>query len=215
MKLLGKYWKLLLAVLLLIGAAVLYFKVYQTEKAAYEAESQQLNTIITAMQANIAENKKYKDIQDELEGAKADILESRLDLYEHFPVEMKEEDQIMYVLYLETLFDEEIMFPFSDPQVLTTLQDGSNLVGLVLQVNYKTTYEGFQEMINYLATDSRIVSVYEATIDYNANSDVAQGYLTLLVYLVEPNASVEAYAGLEYRRPDVAIPEVGKDNIFE
>lgn len=208
MKVLGKYWKLLLAVILIAVAAYLYFDGYKTEQAAYETETQQLNTIIAALQNNIAENAKYVDIQDDLEGAKAEIEASRLALYEHFPVEMKEEDQIMYVLYLETIFGTEINFTFSEPVSLVALRDGSNVQGLLMTVNYETTYEGFQEMISYLATDERITSVYEATIEYDADKDIAAGYVTLILYLVDTDS-------LEYTPPDVAQPEIGKENIFE
>ena len=129
-------------------------------------------------------------------------------LYKAFPVEMKEEDQIMYVLYLETLFKEEIFFSFAQPIQLVTLQDGSNLQGLMLTVNYRTTYDGFQKMVNYLSTDSRLASVYEATIDYDAQQDQVSGYLTLILYLMDTDK-------LEYTSPDVAVPDTGKDNIFE
>ena len=208
MKALAKYWKVLIALILLLAALFLYLKVYKTEEAAYQLESLQLRTLITALQNNIAENNRYADIQDELEDAKAEIVASRLALYEHFPVEMKEEDQIMYVLYLETLFGTEIEFSFSEATPLMALYDGATLQGLLLTVNYETTYKGFQDMVNYLATDSRITSVYEATIDYDAKTDKAVGTVTLLIYLMDSEA-------LEYLPPDVAQPEIGKDNIFE
>ena len=82
------------------------------------------------------------------------------------------------------------------------------LQGLLITVNYETTYQGFQDMVNILATDSRIASVYQATIEYDAEKDVAAGYLTLILYLMDSD-------DLEYTPPDVFIPETGKDNIFE
>ena len=121
---------------------------------------------------------------------------------------MKEEDQIMYVLYLETLFKEEIFFSFNQPATLLQLSDGSNLEVLEMVVNYNTTYQGFKDMVDYLATDSRVASVQEATIDYDADKDVAQGYVKLWLYLMDSSK-------LEYERPDVAVPEIGKDNIFD
>lgn len=208
MKSVLKYWKVFLALILAGAAAFLYFDRYQTEKLAHETEVKQLETMITALENKIWENMKYADIQDQLEDAKAEITASRLDLYESFPVEMREEDQIMYVLYLETLFKEEIFFSFNQPMGLVPLRDGSTLQGLMLTVNYKTTYKGFQEMVEYLATDSRVASVYEATIDYNAQEDVAAGYLTLILYLLNTDA-------MEYLPPDVAVPDTGKDNIFD
>ena len=207
MKVLAKYWKVLLAIILALAAAFFYFNKYQTEKLAYEAEVKQLEMMIMTMQKNIQENMKYADVQDKLEDAKAEVVASRLDLYEAFPVQLLEEDQIMYVLYLETLFKEEIFFSFGDSAQIVALQDGSVLEGLLLTVNYKTTYKGFQEMVEYLATDSRITSVLESTIEYDAQQDVAVGQMTLILYMMNTEA-------MEYTAPDVAVPETGKNNIF-
>lgn len=208
MKALGKYWKLILALILVVAAAFLYFNKYKTEEAAYEAEYSRLETMIAAIESTIQENMRYVDVQDKLEEANAAVLASRQELYEHFPVEMKEEDQIMYVLYLETLFGTEINFTFNSPQPITALRDGSTLMGLVLVVNYETTYQGFQDMVNYLSTDSRITSVQAASIQYDAEKDIAVGQLQLVLYLIDSEL-------LEYLPPDVAAPETGKDNIYD
>ena len=208
MKILGKYWKVLLALILVGAAAWMYFNVYETEKTAYENQTQQLKSMITALEARIQENMKYADVQDKLEEATAQVMASRLDLYKHFPVEMKEEDQIMYVLYLETIFGTEIQFAFSQSQPMMALSDGATLKGLTLTVNYETTYKGFQDMINYLATDSRVTSVQFADIQYDAVNDKAIGTITLLLYLVESDL-------LEYLPPEMFQPETGKENIYD
>lgn len=208
MKLLGKYWKLLIALILIGLSLFLYLDKYKTEAAAYEQQIQQTELMVDALKASIEKNLRYKDIQDELDVARTELAESRLDLYRHFPVELKEEDQIMYVLYLETLFGTEINFAFNQAQDMVALYDGDSLQGLILQVNYETTYQGFQDMINYLATDSRITSVYDATISYDAQKDIATGVVTLILYLVDTDK-------VEYVAPDVAIPDLGKENIFE
>lgn len=207
MKLLSKYWKVLLAVVLLV-AAVLVYSNYQEELAAHQTEINKLTTTNQTLQNKIQKNKKYEGVQDQLEEATAQIMASRLELYEKFPVEMKEEDQIMYVLYLETIFGTEISFSFSQAQPMVALKDGSTLKGLTLTVNYETTYEGFQEMINYLATDSRVTSVQFANIQYDASRDMAVGTVTLLLYLIDSDL-------LEYVSPEVNIPDTGKDNIFD
>lgn len=207
MKVLGKYWKVLLALVLIAAAALIYVKGYQEEKLAYEAESAQLKMYIKSLESAIQENMRYADIQDQLEDATNEVNASRLELYEHFPVEMKEEDQIMYVLYLEKLFGTEIFFKFNTPQALTVMRDGASLMGLTLEVNYETTYQGFQDMVDYLATDSRITSVQYASIDYDAATDTATGTVTLLLYLMDSDL-------LEYLPPDVAEPDTGKEGIF-
>jgi hypothetical protein len=207
MKILGKYWKVLLALILIGAAAMLYFQNYQEEKAAYEQEVKQIQTMIQTMNARIKENMRYADVQDKLEAATAQINDSRLELYEHFPVNMREEDQIMYILYLETIFGTEIQFSFSQPQAIVSLSDGAQLMGLTLVVNYETTYQGFQDMINYLATDSRVTSVNTATITYDTATDKATGMVMLTLYLMNTDL-------MEYQPPEVYIPEIGKDNIY-
>lgn len=260
MKSLGKYWKVLLALLLVLIAVWIYMNKYQTEKAAYEAESKQLQSIIDVLEVQIAENLKYKDVQDQLDAAKAQLEDSRVELYQHFPKELKEEDQIMYGLYLEKVFGTEIKlwevmgidgklssmgvlpkqqwsigsnqylgdvsgnrlgvapgaeyglgtnFHFGSAQVLAPLMDpeGANLMGLILVVNYKTTYEGFKDMINYLAQDDFVTSIYEATVSYNAKQDLAEGTLYLILYTVD--------SAREYEAPDIKQFETGKDNIYK
>ena len=208
MKFLGKYWKVFIALALLAAAWFFYQSNYVDKKAAYEAETARIQTYIKAMEASIEENMRYAAVQDKLADASAAIDASRLEMYQQFPVELKEEDQIMYVLYLEKLFGTEIFFEFSTPQPITALRDGSTLMYLMLNVNYETTYDGFQEMVNYLSTDSRITSVYQASIEYDAENDKATGQLTLLLYLIDSEL-------IEYLPPEVAVPDTGKDNIYD
>ena len=205
MMILSKYWKVLFAVALLVAAFMVYTN-YQEELAAHEAEISKLNTYNLTLQTKIQKNKKYEGIQDKLEEGSAQIAASRLELYDKFPVDMKEEDQIMYILYLEKQFGTEINFSFGKAQQLVALKDGSQLMGLTLTVNYETTYQGFQDMINYLATDKTITSVQFANINYDPASNKAVGTVTLLLYLLND--------GSDYVGPEVNIPETGKDNIY-
>ena len=207
MQFLGKYWKALLAVVLLVAVVMVYSN-YDDERKAYKTEVNQLTANNAALLNKVNDNLKYEAVQGELEEATAQIVASRLDLYQKFPVEMKEEDQIMYVLYLEKIFGTEITFAFSKAQPMLALRDGASLMGLTLTVNYQTTYDGFLDMVNYLATDSRVTSVQFADIQYDAASDTAVGTVTLLLYLIDSDL-------LEYVKPDVNVPDTGKDNIFD
>ena len=202
-----KNWKLVLGVVLLLIALLVFLNVYQKDKKAYESEVEQLNMYITALENNIAENMKYAGVQEDLDEGIALVKAKQLELYESFPVELKEEDQIMYVLYLETLFKKEINFSFSSPQAIAMLSEGT-LMGLTLTINYETTYAGFKKMINYLATDDRIVSVHSATIDYDSKTNKVVGDITLLLYLIDSDL-------MDYESPDVKVPPTDKDNIFK
>ena len=207
MKTLIRNWKAVVAFILLAAALGVFFLIYRPEKQAYENKIQELNTMITALQSTTAENLRYVDIQDKLPPATADLDASRLALYQKFPTELKEEDQIMYVVYLEETFGTEIQFSFSTPEPIRSFSDGSTLMGLTLTVNYQTNYDGFKEMIDYLASDSRITSIQNATMEYDDVNDIAVGSLTLLCYVMDSEL-------LEYTSPDVEIPSTGKPNIF-
>lgn len=208
MSVLSKIWKVLLALILIIIAIAVIFMIYIPEQKAYEAEEKNLNISIQALKNTITENARYATIQDAIPEAMAEIDAARLELYEHFPVELKEEDQIMYVLYLEELFGTEITFSFASAEVITGLSDGANLAGLTLTVNYQSTYQGFKDMVEYLSTDSRITSVQYATMDYDQETDTAVGTVTLLLYVMQTDK-------LEYQPPNVYEPDTGKENIFD
>ena len=207
MKALLKNWKAIIALLLVAAAVFVHFKVYRPAKQEFESKQTELNMMIVALQNTISENLRYVQIQDKLTPAMEDIQVSRLDLYKKFPTELKEEDQIMYVVYLEKTFGTQIQFSFGQVAPIRTFSDGSTLNGLTLVVNYETTYAGFKDMIEYLASDDRITSIQNATMEYDAENDVAIGTLSLLCYLMDSDL-------LEYQSPEVTTPAVGKPNIF-
>ena len=203
---LKKYWKAIVAVVLLIAFALVLSN-YFSERQAHQAEVDKLQSNNQMLQNKVDANMKYEGVQDQLEDASAQLMASRLELYQKFPVEMKEEDQIMYVLYLEKIFGTEIFFSFGQAQPLTVLKDGAKVMGLTLTVNYQTSYDGFKDMSDYLATDSRVTSVQFAQIQYDAATDTAVGTVTLLLYLIDSDL-------LDYVSPEVNEPDTGKDNIF-
>lgn len=208
MKTLIRNWKAVVAFLLLVAAVCVMLLVYRPAKQEYDSKQQQLTTMITALQSTIAENLRYADIQDALPTAKEQISASLLELYKKFPAELRPEDQIMYVVYLEEIFGTEIQFQFGTLQTIGQLADGATLCGLNLTINYETDYEGFKEMINYLAADTRLTSVEHATMYYDETNDVAVGSLTLLCYVMQSEL-------LEYQVSDITTPSTGKPNIFD
>ena len=207
MKAIGKYWKLILAFLLLIGAVLVFVLQYLPAKTAYELERAALQTQIGTMQVQIAENQKYAPYQDQLEEATKEIEESRAELYGKFPVELKEEDQIMYMLYLEEKFGREVVFSFAEEIPITQLSDGAQLQGVTFAFDFATTYGGFKKMVEELATDSVITSVRYAVMQYDAQSDQVIGQLIVTRYVMAD--------GRDYEAPEVDKPALGKENIYQ
>lgn len=230
MKVIGRNWKAVLSVLLLLAAVLVYVLGYRPRSEAYVMERDQLKTQITALQTTIVENEKYKDVQDQLEPAEAAIEESRAALYENFPADMKEEDQILYLLYLEKTLGTgskelgytqelhdiflqrfgsggDIEFSFGEITPMQVLSDGALLEGLNLTVYYHASYRDFKNMIHALATDERITSIQYATFNYDSEKKLLDGQMTLTLYLM-PSAQNT------YEEPGVAPPATGKTDIF-
>lgn len=230
MKVIGRNWKAVLSVLLLLVAVLVYVLGYRPRSEAYVLERDQLKTQITALQTTIVENEKYKDVQDQLEPAEAAIEESRAALYENFPADMKEEDQILYLLYLEKTLGTgskelgytqelhdiflqrfgsggDIEFSFGEITPMQDLSDGALLEGLNLTVYYHASYRDFKNMIHALATDERITSIQYATFNYDSEKKLLDGQMTLTLYLM-PSAQNT------YEEPGVAPPATGKTDIF-
>ena len=230
MKAIGRNWKAVLSVLLVISAVLVYFLGYRPRREAYAAERQQLETQISALQTTIVENEKYKDVQDQLEPAKAAVEESRTALYENFPADMKEEDQILYLLYLEKTLGTgskelgytkelhdiflqrfgsggNIEFSFGAISPMQILSDGALLEGLNLTVYYLASYQEFKNMVHALATDERITSIRYATFNYDSEKKLLDGQITLTLYLMPSGQNT-------YEEPGVTPPATGKTDIF-
>ena len=202
------YWKLFVGLLLIVFAVLIVWKGYMPAKTEYETKVEQLNTSIQTLQATVSKQVDYSEVLDKIPAAEAEMAEIRAKLYGKFPKEMKEEDQIMYILYLEDIFGTEIQFAFGVLGDIIQLSDGAVLQALNLTFNYECGYSEFMDMINYLATDEKVTSVNYATIEYDAEQDIAIGTVTITRYLLNSTLT-------EYTKPDVFTPETGKENIFE
>lgn len=204
----GRYWKIIFALLLLIAAVIVYFAVYRPAHTEYETQLQTLDASIRIQELSSGQVQQQDGILELLPEKQAEIAESRRELYNHFPVAMREEDQILYILDLEQIFGTEIDFDFGRTETISLLSDGTVLQALKLKINYVTTYEGFKDMLDYLSKDSRITSVRHADMQYNAETDTLSGTVTIQRYLLVP-------PGAEYQEPDIETPgEIGKDTIF-
>ena len=231
MRAIARNWRLLLALLLIAVAVLIFFMVYKPAEEDYQREAKAQNDMIGILMKNIQNeqadidktvqaNLKYEPVQDELPEAVEQLKESRSALYELFPAEMREEDQIMYVVYLEKLLkemeedlDNDIQFSFADFELRSPLSDNSAFGGITLVVNYVTHYDTFKKLVDYLATDERITSVRFVTMDYFESYELLSGSLVLYLYMIEPYDYISSN---DYVEPEVPTPEeIGKDSIFK
>ena len=231
MRAIGRNWRLILAILLILAAVLIFFMMYKPAEEDYQRRAKTQRDMIATLSASIVaeeqdiqrtveENQKYAPLQDQLPAQLEQISESRSELYELFPAEMREEDQIVYVVYLEGLLkemeeelDNDIQFSFADFELRSPLSDNSAFGGITLAVNYVTHYDTFKKLVDYLASDDRITSVRFVTMDYFENYELLSGSLVLYLYMIEP---YDYNSSQDYVEPEVPTPEdIGKVSIFD
>lgn len=234
MRIIGKYWRVLLSVCLLTAAVLLYILLYLPEKRAFETEEALLAQNIALLQVTVASNQKYAEVQDRLPDAETEIAESREALYEKFRAPLKEEDQLLYLKELEdmvvgnetgvlgytvdlhTLFQTRaeldnmnISFSFGATAPLAVLSDGAVLMGQTVTVYFSGSYADVKTMLQILSEEPRVTSVQTAgMMRWLEEENKVAGTLTLTCYgLLSDSVTYEA--------PDIPADSVGKDNIFE
>lgn len=234
MRIIGKYWRVLLSACLLAAAVGLYLLLYLPEKRAFETEETLLAQNIALLQVTVASNQIYAEVQDQLPNAEAEIEANRQALYEKFRAPWKEEDQLLYLQELEELVvgDEtgvlgytvdlhtlfltraeldsmNITFSFGATAPLTVLSDGSVLTGQTVTVYFSGSYADVKAMLQILSEEPRVTSVQTAgMMRWLEDENKVAGSLTLTCYgLLSDSVTYEA--------PDIPVNSVGKDNIFE
>ena len=88
------------------------------------------------------------------------------------------------------------------------LSDGSVLQCLDIVLTYNASYDGFKRMVNYLATDDRVVSILYATFNYDVVQEKLSGQIALRLYSLD-------VTNREYEVPSIRNPGMGKDNMFK
>lgn len=224
---LKKYWKVILGALLLLAAVPVFFLDYLPGKQDFERRQRQAAQELTLLQTTIDQNAYYSSVQDRLPAAGEELSASRADLYSHFPVELREEDLLLYLLALEgefsgvdtgelgfdldlyQYFQEKygltISFSFGSTEAIAQLSDGAVLAAQVITVYYTGPYENVKRMMTFLASDSRITSIQYGTMAWSGES--LTGTFTLRCYVLAD--------GREYTPPEVDAPETGKTNVFQ
>ena len=79
--------------------------------------------------------------------------------------------------------------------------------GVTIAFDFLTTYKGFKNMVQELATDSAITSVRYAVLQYDAATDQVVGQLIVTRYVMAD--------GRDYLAPVVTKPSIGKENIYK
>ncbi len=238
----GKYWKVLLAIVLLIVAVLAVFLVLQPQDKAMEQQMETTKNVTDLLQDRldtlVAENEKLEEIKDklpaameavdaareELKAAHEELTEDRDILYDNFPGGLKEEDQILYVMDLEEILNMELFFG----------REWDNL--------YKREGQDYFFEFGHITpitrlTDGSVLCTVNIKIDFDMSYDA---FKNMLLYLEEDpritsinytkidydaeNDHVVGFATLlyyflasednEYVEPEIDV-ETGRDSLFD
>lgn len=202
-----KKWMIAL-LLLVLGIAALavcyqsYYKeaVAETEKTKKTIETLQLS--IAAAQANLQQQASYIEKTEKIKKDTEILMDSF-----HFPGEILEEDQILWIRDQEVATKQEqtsIVFGVSN----TLYSSGSlTLHEKTFPFTYTATYEGMKNLITYFVENEEDpVSLVSLTISYDAQTDTVTGTMMLRRYFV---------TGIEdYVPPTIPGVQIGTDNIL-
>lgn len=207
MKTIKSHLPLILAVLVLIATLYVYFMVYLPGAEAYQMSMVNLSNQVGMIQQNIVKDAQFADVQNAIPKELDNISKSRRQLYARFPKEMREEDQILYMIELEELLGSDILISFVEPETIRLLGDGSALMGMTFTVDYETSYDEFKDIVSKIASDEKISSVRYASMTYDEESGKVSGSITITRYLINDTER-------EYHEPQLPQQDKGKSNIF-
>ncbi len=202
-----KKWMIALLLLVLgVAALLVCYQTYYTpmmqdaEKAQKSAET--LQTAITVAKGNLEKEAFYAEEAEKIKAQTDELLESF-----HFPGEILEEDQILWIRDQESATGQKqtaIVFGTSSP----LYQSGSfTLHEKTFPFTYTATYAGMKNLITYFVENEEDpVSLVSLTIAYDPQTATCSGTMMLRRYYV---------TGLEdYVPPTIPGVQIGTDNIF-
>ena len=205
----------------------------QAKKNELQTKYDTLQAQLDALEEYIHDNQRYiVDMYDRLEDApeaeyvydkmnaitayvKANpedniFLQDTLEKLESFPGESKEEDDILFMMKIESETGIRMQtINYGQDYQHTKLSNGMLLCYEVYSIPYYATYEGLKNLIAYFNdNDDFYASVYTLSIQYNALNQTLMGNIVILhYYLLED--------GAEYIPPELdEVINTGVDGIF-
>lgn len=142
-----------------------------------------------------------------------------VDVLQNFPIAIMEEDMIMLGRSLEKGIDEtyvsnvtfggasNIYVATSRPVEPTTVPISYSLFNNTIMISYKTTYDGFKDLIHYISENKNRMSVGDFSIAYDSTSGLVTGSTFVNMYSVTGTDK-------EYTQQNLSGVGIGTDNIF-
>lgn len=214
MKIFISKWLVALLLIIVGVAAVAY--VYTGQFAPMLEENEKLEKEIDLYEKNISILANHKLNEDkyltETENLKKEVEE----ILAKFPVELRFEDELLYVDHLE----DELGYPITNLNVgadysIYSMANNRALCSQYITIPYTTTYNGFKELVRFFngdgdkTDDTYPASIVNISVSYNAESDTMSGTLILRRYYVTGSGSY-----VPPQIPDNMFP-IGDNNILK
>ncbi len=207
--------KWIVALLFVVIGAIAVFYVYNGHYLPILEENEKLEQQIKLYEKNLQNLAQHKlneeTYKSETEKAKKEVEE----LLAKFPVEIRLEDELLYVDYLE----EKLKYSIGTLNVgaeysIYSMANGKTLCAQYITVPYTTTYKGFKELVTFFNGDNKTddeypASIVQISVSYNPQTDTMSGAMIIRRYYVTGNGG--------YVPPVIpdGMFEIGNDNILK
>ncbi len=207
--------KWIIAILLIVAGVATLMYAYNSSYILAIEENEKLQKEIKLYESQIAQldsakrnEEKYKT---ETEKLKADVAKA----LSVFPAEIRIEDELLYVEYLEEQLKYDIgSLSIGADYSIYTMANGSTLCTQYVTVPYEATYEGFKAIVDFFNGENKTeeenpASIVQISVSYNAGDGSVKGTMVLRRYYVIGE-------GAEYVPPKIpdGMFDIGVDNFF-
>ena len=201
--------------LVVLGAGSIAF-VYTSQFSPMIEQNEKLEKEIELYEKTISNLSKHK-LNEEKYKSETEALKKEVEqMLSKFPVELRYEDELLYVDYLE----ENLGYKINNLNIgadysIYSMANGRALCSQYITVPYSTTYNGFKELISFFngdddKTDDKYpASIVNITVSYNDETDTMNGTMILRRYYV---TGVGSYVPPQI--PDGMFP-IGDNNILK
>ena len=179
-----------LALLLVVIGFVAVGYVYTGHYTDIIEENEKLEKQIQSYELNLKKLSEHKLNEEMYVSETEKAMKEVEEVLSNFPAEIKLEDNLLYVGYLE----DKLGFAISTLNVganysVYSMKNSTTLCAQYITVPYKTTYSGFKKLVNFFNGDDKTGENYPASIvqistSYNAETNTLQGTMILRRYYV-------------------------------
>ena len=207
--------KWIVALLLIVAGIVILSYVNTNQYNATLEENEKLEAEIKQYEASISvldnaklNQEKYAKDTEQLKKEVAQMLSA-------FPAEIRIEDELLYVEYLEEKPEYDIgSLSIGADYSIYTMANGSTLCTQYVTVPYKTNYSGFKSLVNFFNGENKTgeqypASIVQISVAHNESDGSISGSMVLRRYYIVGGDA-------EYVPPKIpdGMFDIGIENIF-